>query len=351
MKLRPLLLVLLALLPSPVLAQALDAQTIDPSQISVSGLSSGAFMAGQVHVAFSKTIMGAGIIAGGPFDCARASFLDSMTTATHICTRTFPPSLGTPNIDKIVALTRAAAKAGTIDDTANLSRARVYLFSGQNDETVPPPVMDSVHGFYKAFSTDAVRAVTDRPVVHALVTDDYGLSCDELAKKPAAERGPYLCNGGYDTAGALLTQIYGPLKPRVAPVPANLRTFSQGEFTHGEQDSLHPQGHVYVPSACADGKPACKLHIALHGCLQNQDTAADAFYAHAGYNSWAEANAIIVLYPQVLARSGNPNGCWDFWGYSGTGFDHRNGPQLSAIAAMINKLAGTPLIGDTAAGP
>ena len=38
---------------------------MDKEQISVSGLSSGAFFAVQFHVSFSKTIMGAGVIAGG----------------------------------------------------------------------------------------------------------------------------------------------------------------------------------------------------------------------------------------------------------------------------------------------
>ena len=40
---------------------------VDKDQISVSGLSSGAYFAVQFHVSFSKTIMGAGIVAGGSF--------------------------------------------------------------------------------------------------------------------------------------------------------------------------------------------------------------------------------------------------------------------------------------------
>jgi len=38
---------------------------VDSDKISVSGLSSGGYFAVQFHVAFSKTIMGAGILAGG----------------------------------------------------------------------------------------------------------------------------------------------------------------------------------------------------------------------------------------------------------------------------------------------
>ena len=39
---------------------------------SVSGLSSGAFMTVQLHLAHSASFAGAGIIAGGPFRCAES---------------------------------------------------------------------------------------------------------------------------------------------------------------------------------------------------------------------------------------------------------------------------------------
>jgi hypothetical protein len=43
---------------------------LDPSGITVSGISSGGFFAHQFHVAFSSLVKGAGIVAGGPFGCA-----------------------------------------------------------------------------------------------------------------------------------------------------------------------------------------------------------------------------------------------------------------------------------------
>jgi poly(3-hydroxybutyrate) depolymerase len=63
-------LVALLTTPSEAAADPLPAFTVDPAQTSVSGLSSGAYMAGQFHVAFSAAIVGAGIVAGGPYDCA-----------------------------------------------------------------------------------------------------------------------------------------------------------------------------------------------------------------------------------------------------------------------------------------
>lgn len=53
-------------------AEALPKLGADLAATSVSGLSSGAFMAVQIEVAHSKDIVGAGIVAGGPYACAES---------------------------------------------------------------------------------------------------------------------------------------------------------------------------------------------------------------------------------------------------------------------------------------
>ncbi len=45
----------------------LETYNVDTKKISLSGFSSGGFFAVQFHVAFSETIMGAGIAAGGEY--------------------------------------------------------------------------------------------------------------------------------------------------------------------------------------------------------------------------------------------------------------------------------------------
>ena len=53
-------------------AESLPELGADIGSTSVSGLSSGAYMAGQIEVAHSKDIKGAGIVGGGPYACAEA---------------------------------------------------------------------------------------------------------------------------------------------------------------------------------------------------------------------------------------------------------------------------------------
>ena len=71
----------------------LPALNIDTTQTTVSGLSSGGFMAVQLHVAYSATFKkGAGVVAGGPFYCAEGSVVNAtgrcMATPSGIPTST-----------------------------------------------------------------------------------------------------------------------------------------------------------------------------------------------------------------------------------------------------------------------
>ena len=63
------------------------------------------------------------------------------------------------------------------------------------------------------------------------------------------------------------------------------------------------------------------------------------------YNRWADANRIIVLYPQAIARWWwvyNPNGCWDWWGYTGAQYHTKEGAQIRAVIAMLSRLGEPP---------
>ena len=100
-------------------------------------------------------------------------------------------------------------------------------------------------------------------------------------------------------------------------------------------------GYAYVPTVCRS--EACRLHVAFHGCRQHADNQKDDrvhddFVRDAGYNRWAAANRLIVLYPQATETRLNPTGCWDFWGYSGLEWRTRDGVQMGAVAEMIDTL-------------
>jgi poly(3-hydroxybutyrate) depolymerase len=124
-------------------------------------------------------------------------------------------------------------------------------------------------------------------------------------------------------------------------VSGELRAFDQARYaTGGMLVSMEDEGFVFVPKDCAAGRP-CRLHAAFHGCRQGSGFVGQAFARDAGYNRWADANRIVVLYPQAaksLVWPFNPQGCWDWWGYSGANYASRDGLQLRAVHRMLRAL-------------
>lgn len=338
---RPLLLVVaVALVPvGHALADTLRAYNVDRTRISVSGLSSGGYMAQQFHVAHSGLVMGAGIFAGGPYFCAQGS----LVTALNTCMQTH---LGAPPVAQLVASTRDESRNGTIDDTANLRNDRVFLFSGTRDTTVTPPVMDALRDYYANFAEPGnLRYVDDVAAAHAMITEDQGNAC-------AFHGAPFINDCDFDAAGELLKHIYGELAPRSAP-SGQLLTYPQAEFlpnptAHG----MNQNGHIYVPTNCADATAACALHVVFHGCKQYEELIGPDYFTRTGYNEWAEANDIIILYPQAKDSSGNPNGCWDWWGYDDANYYRQSGRQIQAVKAMIDRvISGAPGDSEAPAAP
>ena len=113
----------------------LPALKIDKNQTTVSGLSSGGFMAVQLHVAYSSVFgKGAAIVAGGPFYCAEGSVVN----ATGRCMAS-PAGIPTSTL---VNTTNTWASQGHVDPVSNLQNSKVYLFSGSVDSVVKTGVMD-----------------------------------------------------------------------------------------------------------------------------------------------------------------------------------------------------------------
>lgn len=321
---------------------SLKTYKVDPNQISVSGISSGASLAHQLHIAYSSVIRGAGLLAAAPYACAKGN----LNRAMQVCSSFISPYQGPPDVNELVQLTRSEFQAKHIDDPANLADDRVYLFRGAKDRYVPESAMDQVQQYYIKMGVRPENIFYQKtvPADHAMVTADYGNACDAFGS-------PYINNCGNqapadaDTAGILLQQIYGNLvKPNASPPQGQMLEFSQAEFVADPAKiSMDTVGHVYVPNNCASGT-RCKLHIAIHGCEQNDDQIQSAFYTHAGYNFWADANDIIVIYPQVQKSPTtpyNPSGCWDWWGYTNQqDYYRKSGKQMAAVRAMIARVTG-----------
>ena len=323
-------------------ARALPALKADLSQTTVSGLSSGAFMASQFAVIHSSIVSGVGIIAGGPYYCAgapgRAPFIPYLTNALTVCENPADSQVDPPDALLLFHRAQDFAAAGLIDNVANLRRQSVYLFSGRSDHTVTTTVVDQAASFYALAGATHVLLRDDVDAGHGMITDAQG---DNACAATAA---PYFNNCHLALAQAILNFVYPGLKPPSARLGGTLIRFDQRRFA-GASSGMAADGYAYVPAACAS--QSCRVHVAFHGCRQGVAAIGDHFYARAGYNLLADANNIVMLYPQVAPSSPypyNPRGCWDFWGYSSLDpllpdFYTRNGAQIRAVRAMLERLA------------
>ena len=311
-------------------AEPLPAMGLDPAGTTVSGLSSGAYMAVQFHVAHSASLLGAGVVAGGPYFCAEGQ----LPTALNRCMKTI---LGTPDAAALLARARALAGEGRIDALAGLAGDRVYLFSGSQDNTVTRPVMDAARDFYRqaGIADQAIKYVTTIAAGHGFIVEQASNAC-------AATGSPFINDCDYDQAGDILQHLYGALQPPGAARAARLLAFDQAAFlATPESHGMASQGFAYIPSACQSG-PACRLHIAFAGCKQTPADIGDLYARTTGYNRWAETNRLVILYPQSHTSGGNPNGCWDWWGYDDANYHTKRGRQMEAVARMATRL-GVPL--------
>ena len=295
---------------------------VDLSRVTVSGVSSGAYMAGQLHVAHSALFSGVGLIAGGPYWCASGAMQKGLGPCMNG---------GDVGLDELRAYATLQAADGAIDAPGNLADDKVWLFHGALDTVVSEDVVAAARSFYEGFlAAEDILMITDVEAPHGVPTLNVGADCDSVTT-------PFLNACDYDAAGALLQAINGPLNPRTTASGALMAVPQPG----ADEAEMLELALLYVPASCGNGE-TCGVHVALHGCQQSAEFVGDAFAAGAGYNEWAESNNLLVLYPQVASSKLaplNPLGCWDWWGYTGEAYATKSGGQVAVIKATLDSLS------------
>lgn len=310
-------------------APVADVDAALKSRITVSGVSSGGFMAVQTHVAYADKVGGAGVIAAGPYHCAQGNVqvaLASCMTGEGLA------------VELSIEFTQAAAAEGSIASLEQLEQARVWIFHSPADSVVSPRAGKALADYYRALVPEGqVVYVDDVETAHGWPTLDAGTACAELG-------GDFINDCDFDTAGKLLRHLYGDLEPRAPEVPAENLVEADFSAYFGSGSDVAGSGYLYVPEACRADAQACGLHIAFHGCVQGAEFIDDRFARNAGFNEWAESNKLIIAYPQIEKSLFNPKGCWDWWGYTDENYDQRSGRQVAGAAALIDAFVSGTLL-------
>ncbi|MFI8287791.1 poly(3-hydroxybutyrate) depolymerase [Streptomyces sp. NPDC085614] len=306
-------------------------QPYDVGAVYSSGVSSGGYMATQLHVAYSGTFGGSAAFASGPFDCAQ----NQLATALNACMNTTQDL----QLAQLEQTTRNWSAQGLVDPVSQLAGDPVYVFSGSGDTTVKRPVADALADYYGRFGA-RVQYNRSTAAGHAWISPLGPNSC-------TVTQTPWINNCGLDAERDLLGHLLGTVAAPSASPTGSLIRFDQNVYAPGGAAaplSLDENGFVYVPASCSGGA-TCTLMVALHGCKQGHGYQGfgTQFIDKAYLNEYADTNRMIVLYPQAAATATleNPNGCWNWWGYLGdSAYARHGGKQIEAIMGMIRALRG-----------
>ena len=235
------------------------------------------------------------------------------------------------DLDSLQQTLQQYASQNVIDPIANIKNHKVFMFSGTSDNTVNPSVMKALFEQYRKLGVPAanINATFTVPAGHAWITNDYGNDC-------SITQSPWINNCNFPGGQRVLGAIYGNVTVGKAQ-DSNLFTYDQSNsFSGTDMDS---KGYIYIPTACQQNTQ-CKIHVSFHGCEQGASYVQEQFVQHTGLNEVAERSNIIVVYPQVSSGQmfSNPNGCWDWFAYSGQNFANKQGSQMAAVANLVKAL-------------
>ncbi|KAL4740600.1 Alpha/Beta hydrolase protein [Aspergillus similis] len=322
-------------------AASLGTYNVDSDSVSISGFSSGGFMAAQLGIAYSDVFkVGFGVFAGGPFDCAR-----NQPKITCMMNNTPSIEIPTENI--------RLWSGKQIDNIGNLKSRKVYMQVGERDEIIGVNVLSQLRNQLSSFLIEEYTThVVSRGAAHTFPTSFDSAGNNECGvSKP-----PFISDCGYDGAGEVLRWLYGRdslTSKNAGQLKGTIVEYEQtGEFGAGARGgAMGEKGYLYVPDNCRDGSSStvCRLHVALHGCCQSYDLIGNHFVENTGYNQWADTNDIIVLYPQTAVDNSshttwdgdvqaNTLSCWDWIGMYGDDTDQKGGVQMEAIVNQVKRI-------------
>ncbi len=302
---------------------------LDLSEMTVSGLSAGGYMATQFHVAHSDKVNGAAIIAAGPYYCGQ----NDITVALSQCVNKMEVPV---DLTRLTQAARQWEKEGKIAAMENLRNDKVWLLHGTKDNKITTQATDLLNQQYEQWvGEDNVTYVNDKPFSHLFPTAAKGGSC-------MTSQAPYIGSCDYDAAGKLLKALIGDLQQPSAELSGQLVEFNQTELAGEKASTMAEKGYAYIPKNCEEGAE-CRVHISFHGCNQYAEAIGKDYVEQTGLNEWADTNNLVVVYPQTrksMFMPLNPQGCWDWWGYTSADYATAEGHQIKAVMTIVEKLNG-----------
>lgn len=276
-------------------------------------------MAIQYQFAYPEDISAVGSLAGGVWNCSQGDW----QRARKAC-MSHPEEV---QIEESLKTAEEMQKKNELGNLSLIRKHKVFLFQGLADSVLKPEQADHLENFLSKYSPLLTKKA-DLQAGHGFPTLKTNIPCEQ-------NKIPWLINCQYDLSAEMLSWFFGPLKSSVPAQTNSLLTFDQKEFSQ-VATKVAGIGHAYIPKACLD--ESCPALIMLHGCLMSPTILGEQFINGTELNDWAEGNNLIIVYPATTRSVGNPNGCWDWFSYTGKDFLSRKAPQIVFLNQIIQRL-------------
>jgi len=272
------------------------------ASVTISGISSGGFMAAQMGVIYSSQFSGVGTVAGGFYFCAQNHLQDKQKLAqqwkiydlslfqTHFDAskmmeghpnEAIQLSQNNPMYQAVGICLQNPQKSeikqgiieenktqGLIEAPEQIQAQKIFLYQGSSDTVVNPAMLDKLKEFYRDLKVpDANVKVVQSLGGHNFPTDR------PLEKLCTAQAFPYISSCHMDVAGDILKHLSGqPNLVRSADREKNKKNLyrvKQG-LPEGSQasrpNSVATYGYLAASNRCLEDPSQCSVHVALHGC-------------------------------------------------------------------------------------
>ena len=222
------LLVAQPALPAATASDKLPALGAPIGATSVSGLSSGAYMAGQIQLAHAKDVVGAGLVAGGPFACAESAAGKLVPYWPTAVAQNAPKSVAWLHVSGLgnarscrARRPRQGARKRRRDRQPGRSRRRQNLSLFRQRR----PHGDAAGRRSRQGALPASSASRKRTSRSSKAKDGHGFLTEEAGEACALTDKPYVNDCDYDQAKAILQWIYGSARRALSCVRRALHHF------------------------------------------------------------------------------------------------------------------------------
>ena len=250
--------------------------------------------------------------------------------------RCMATDLGEPDPAALFAAAAKLGATGAIDPLTNLATTASTCSAAPRTTPCCRRSAAKIAPFYAlaGLPATALRLEAAVPAGHGFATEDGPVACGTTAT-PVRER------LRLDQAREILAFLRGPLQPAAAAVPDPV-AFDQSRYLAEPIGARHGRDRLGLRAGGLPQRRALPRPHRLPRLQAERRQRGRCRHGRGRLQPLGRDQSDRRALSADHATWSNPNGCWDWWGYTGTAYATKAGAQMAAVHRMLLALAGQP---------